>query len=707
MTEVGASVAGCMSSAVTGLPGRLGVVLFGLHVAAVGAGAQETAQRALTAVRLADSAVVHLDGHLSEGFWREIPAASGFRQQEPREGEQATEDTEVRVAYDGETLYVGVVAYDREPERVVARLLQRDRIMELGFGGGDPQFGGDDAIAILFDSFHDRRNAVLFATNPNGAEFDAMVTDEGREFNVARMIRRKNELTLWSAWSRDNEGLLRVSRAGELDGLVDLPRAGLNLEVKPYTLGGVTQERTDTEGIDTEPEIKVGLDVKYEVRPGLTLDATLNTDFAQVEVDDEQVNLTRFSLFFPEKREFFLENAGIFEFGTRGFFEPPPFLLFFSRRIGIEPDSGAVPVIGGARLTGRVGAQTVGLLDIVTSDAYGIPKENFAVVRLKRDIGGANYVGAMLTDRRSTDGSNTAGGVDASWWPAGPLNLQAFVAHTTTSGDGGEGTAYRLGVDYLTNLVTVQAQHLYIDPEATADMGFITREDVRRTNGFAGLTARPPVLGLRKIDHFLMGDLVYGTDGGLQDWGVGLGVNPEWNSGDNVIVYGQTGFDRIDEEFDIEDVIVPPGDYDRREVGMFVNSSPSRPVVLQLQGALQRQFGGTLKTVSTTATLNPDPHITFRGSFTYSDVDLPNGAFVARVGSLRISYAFSTKIFLHGLFQYNSIDNRVSANIRFNWIHRPGSDLYIVINEERGSDADWWDLDNRGAVVKLTYLVRI
>jgi len=215
------------------------------------------------------------------------------------------------------------------------------------------------------------------------------------------------------------------------------------------------------------------------------------------------------------------------------------------------------------------------------------------------------------------------------------------------------------------------------------------------------------VLGLRKIDHFLMGDLVYGTDGGLQDWGVGLGVNPEWNSGDNVIVYGQTGFDSIDEEFDIEDVIVPPGDYDRREVGMFVNSSPNRPVVLQLQGALQRQFGGTLKTVSTTATLNPDPHITFRGSFTYSDVDLPNGAFVARVGSLRISYAFSTKIFLHGLFQYNSIDNRVSANIRFNWIHRPGSDLYIVLNEERGSDADWWDLDNRGAVVKLTYLVRI
>jgi CBS domain-containing protein len=727
---------------------RLGVLLTTVHLLAASVAAQDLARPALTAVRLADTTVVRVDGHLTEPFWHDIPAASGFRQQDPREGEPATEATEVRVVYDGSTLYVGILAYDREPDRVIARMLQRDRIMELGFGGGDPQFAGDDAVAIIFDPFHDHRNAVLFATNANGAEFDAMVTDEGREFNidwravwevraqrtpggwsaefaipfrtlrfpsdgrtwgfnVARMIRHKNELTLWSAWSRDNEGLLRVSRAGHLDGLTELPRAGLNLEVKPYVLGGVTQERTDAEDIDSEPEIKAGLDVKYEVRPGLTLDATVNTDFAQVEVDDEQVNLTRFSLFFPEKREFFLENAGIFEFGTRGFFEPPPFLLFFSRRIGIEPDSGAVPVIGGARLTGRVGAQTIGLLDIVTDDAYGIPKENFAAVRLKRDIGGANYVGAMLTDRRSADASNTTGGVDASWWPVGPLNLQAFVARTATSGDGGEGTAYRLGVDYLTNLVTVQAQHLYIDPEATADMGFITREDIRRTNGYTGLTARPPVLGLRKIDHFLMGDLVHRTDGELQDWGVGLGINPEWNSGDNVIVYGQTGFDRIDEEFDIEDVIVLPSDYDRREVGMFVNSSPNRPVVLQLSGSLQEQYGGTFHSLSASAAVNPNPHVTFRGSFTYSDVDLPNGTFVARVGSLRISYAFSTKVFLNGLFQYNSLDNRISANIRFNWIHRPGSDLYIVINEERGSDAGIWDLDNRGAVVKVTYLLRI
>ncbi len=702
----------------------------------------------VAATRLDDTLTIRVDGLLNESAWSQAPVATGFRQREPLEGEAATEATEVRVVYDGTTLYVGVLARDSEPDRIISRILQRDRVIELGFGGGEPQFAGDDGIALLFDAFHDHRNAVIFATNPNGAEFDAMLTDEGREFNVDwravwevqarvtsdgwsaefaipfrtlrypadggtwgfnvyRVIRRKNEEVLWSAWSRANEGFTRVSRTGHLEGLTNLPRAGMNLELKPYVLGGGTQERTDLDDIDTEPKLAAGLDAKYEVRPGLLLDVTLNTDFAQVEVDDEQVNLTRFSLFFPEKRDFFLENAGIFEFGTRGFFEPPPFLLFFSRRIGIDPDSGEVPVIGGARLTGRVGAQTVGFLDIVTNEAYGLPRENFAVARIKRDIGASNYVGAMLTDRRSNETWNTTAGVDGSWWPTGPLNLQAFVATTATSGDGGDGNAYRLGLDYQTDLLGVQGQHLYVDPEATADMGFITREDIRRTRGFARLTARPTFLGLRKVDHFVNGDFITRTDGVLQDWQGGLGFNPEWNTGDNFILFGQVGFTRIDEEFDLEDVIVPAGDYDTRELALWVNTSANRPLVLGFRAQTQDVYNGRINALSGELSLNPNPHLSLRLSYLNNDVDLPNGAFVARIGSLRISYAFSTRVFLHTLFQYNSLDNRISANIRFNWIHRPGSDLYIVINEERGSDGSLWNLENRGAVVKITYLARI
>ena len=326
-----------------------------------------------------EASALRVDGLLDEPAWRDAPMASGFRQQEPFEGEPATEITEVRVLFDDATLYVGVLARDRSPDEVIARILQRDKLMEVGFQAM-PGFTSDDAVVIVLDPFHDHRNAVVFGTNPNGAEFDALITDEGREFNVDwrgvwevgarrtpegwsaefaipfrslrfpevsdepwgfnvyRIIRRKNEEVLWSSWSRSNEGFTRVSRAGHIHGLTDLPRAGLNVELKPYVLGRAAGELDSFDRLDTDAEIEIGLDAKYEVRPGLVLDATLNTDFAQVEVDDQQVNLTRFSLFFPEKRDFFLENAGIFEMGQRGMFgQPPPFLMFFSRRIGIQP----------------------------------------------------------------------------------------------------------------------------------------------------------------------------------------------------------------------------------------------------------------------------------------------------------------------------------------------------------------------------------
>jgi hypothetical protein len=319
----------------------------------------------------------------------------GFRQRDPREGEPATEATEVRVVYDEDALCVGILARDREPEKVIARILERDRVMEQGLDNA-ARFAGDDVVAFTLDPFHDHRNAFFFATNPNGAEFDALVTDEsptlnvdwrtvwrvaarrtadgwsaefaipfrslrypatdGEQvwgFDVERIVRRRNEDTLWSAWSRAEGGLSRVSRAGHLVGLTGLPRRRFNVEVKPFGLGGAT--RTGTEGGATvsEAEWRLGADLKWEVKPGLVLDATAQPDFSQVEADDQVVNLTRFELFFPEKRDFFLENAGIFDFGTRGSFETPPFLMFFSRRIGILGDD-EVPVLGGLRLLARL-----------------------------------------------------------------------------------------------------------------------------------------------------------------------------------------------------------------------------------------------------------------------------------------------------------------------------------------------------------------
>jgi hypothetical protein len=705
------------------------------------------------AVRLADGpseAAIRIDGLLDEEVWVNAPASSGFKQREPQEGQDPSETTEVRVVYDDETLYIGVLARDREPDQIIARILQRDRLMAVNFRG-QTEFAGDDAIAILLDPFHDHKNAVVFATNPNGAEFEALITDEGREFNVDwravwevkaarhadgwsaefaipfrtlrypsngdgepwgfnvyRIIRRKNEEVLWRSWSRDNEGFVRVSRAGHLDDLQGLPRSNFNVEMKPFLLGGGTHEDLVPSGTSIETTVDAGVDLKYEVRPGLLLDLTVNTDFAQVEVDDQQVNLTRFNLFFPEKRDFFLENSGIFEFGVRGrFFEPPPFLLFFSRRVGIS-DDGEVPVMGGARVTGRVGQQTVGFLNVVTDRAHGDPRANFAVARVKRDVGENNYIGAMVTDKRQGEEANTTGGIDWSFWPNGQLNLQGFFARMQTSGDGGDDNAYRFAADYVSDFWNISAAHLFIGEEANTEMGFRTRTNIRRSNYNIRMVPRPDVLGLRRLILFSSGDYVTRPDGLLQDYRFSGGFSPTWNSGDNFFVSFARGFTRLDEEFELtDDVLVPIGDYDTWEISSRGNTSTSRPLMLATDVSYQRFFDGRLLRLGGDITASFGSHLAITTGYTRNSVDIPWGKFDADIARLRMTLAASTKFIANALLQYNSLDRDVSANIRLNFIHRPGSDFFLVFTEERGSESSVWDFGNRGVVAKITYLTRI
>jgi hypothetical protein len=351
---------------------------------------------ALRAHRIGAEDVVRLDGALDEPVWQRADSAAGFRQREPLEGATASEPTSVRVLYDDAYLYIGVWAYDSEPGRIVARQLERD--VPLGLTRFGPA-GSDDAIELILDTYHDRRNAYYFATNPNGVQVDGLITDESEApdinwdavwdvrarrtsegwtaefaiplrsirfasaagsqtwgFNVQRVVVRKNEQALWTSWSRDNEGLNRISRAGELTGL-DALTSRTSAYIKPYVLTETGQDYLARPNgtIDVDP--KIGADAKIGLASGLNLDLTVNTDFAQVEADDEQIDLTRFNLFFPEKREFFLENAGIFEFGAPQFFGPPHLLLFFSRRIGLAgAEFGALPVpmLAGARLSGSM-----------------------------------------------------------------------------------------------------------------------------------------------------------------------------------------------------------------------------------------------------------------------------------------------------------------------------------------------------------------
>jgi Domain of unknown function (DUF5916) len=715
------------------------------------AAAAQPAEPSVRAMKLPPGAVLRVDGRLDENVWSLASPASGLRQREPQEGAPGTEGTEVRVLYDESTLYVGVLARDREPKRVVARIRQRDTLLEPSGFEGSYEFAGDDAVAILLDPFRDRRNAVVFATNANGAEFDALITDEsgamnadwrtvwtvraqrvsegwsaeiaipfrslrypsrppdeGWGFNVWRVVRRKNEETLWTAWSRTGGGFNRVSQAGRLEGLAALPRPGLNLEMKPYGLAGFSQEAGTGDTLDTRRQTDLGLDAKWEVKPGLVLDATVHPDFAQVESDDEQVNLTRFELFFPEKRDFFLENAGIFDFGWRGFDETPPFLMFFSRRIGIAKDEESpIPLRGGLRLSGRAGRQTVGFLDVLTGEGAGQPAANYGVLRVKRDLGTSNYVGAMVADRRDEQSGNTAGGLDASFWPASTINLQGFYSRTWTSGPGGEGAAWRVGAEYDADRVGLEAQHLVVGPEADPQMGFVTRRDIRRTDVSARYTVRPAAFGLRKIDLFMEGQHIVRTTGEKQDVGAGPVMNMEWNSGDSIGAFYFQGSTRLDEAFDLDDrVTVPPGDYSVRHLSFSARSASSRPFVATATADVEDVYGGRIASVGGTVRAAPGSHLTLGLGFTRNRVDLPGGAFTADIGSLRATYAFSTRLFVSAFIQANRLDRRLLANFRLDFIHRPGSDLFVVFNEERGDGASLQHVARRGGAVKLTWLKR-
>jgi hypothetical protein len=711
------------------------------------AAASQAAERSLAAVRTSEAVV--LDGRLEEPAWRLAGAAGGFRQREPNEGAPASEATEVRVLYDDRSLYVGIQAFDREPEKVIARILQRDRVIEASFDD-HATWAGDDGVAIVLDPFHDHRNAFLFATNANGAEFDALVADESAAynadwrgvfrvaahrtadgwtaefeipfrtlrypesdgsrpwgFNVERMIRRRAEQSLWSGWSRSEGGLHRISRAGHLTGLSGLPRSHLNLEAKPYALAGVNRERQDDGGTPRETQASVGFDAKWEVRPGVVLDTTVHPDFAQVESDDQVVNLTRFDLYRPEKREFFLENAGVFHFGVRGGFEPPPFLMFFSRQIGIVEDEGELPVLGGVRLSGRAGKQTIGFLSILQGEGFGLPRTNFGVLRVKRDVGGTGYVGAMLTDRRTRAASETDGGVDFSLWPTARLNVTGFAALTSKAGARDADEAYRLGADYRSNRFSLQVQHLLVGPDAETGMGFVTRTDVRRSDFFAEYTLRPGAHGLRRLNFFGGGLWATRVSGEHQDGTGFAGASLEAESGDHAIFFTEHGFTQLDEAFDLADrVPVPVGRYGVHRSSLFLTSSPSRPVGLGLVASGGREWDGRVRSIEAHLRLAGGSHLDAGPTWTVSQVDLPGGSFTANVVGLRMGWAFSTRLVARAYVQYNSLDDKWITNVRVSFTHRPGSDVYIVFNDDQGEEGAPGRLVSRGLAVKGTWLVR-
>jgi hypothetical protein len=682
---------------------------------------------------------------LADQAWSTVLPVRHFWQTQPDDGAPASQPTEVRIGYTEAALYIGVVAYDNDPDAIVVNDSRRDSYL-----------GNMDAFLILIDGLLDRQNGYVFGTNPAGMEYDGQVTREGggsmigfggdnlnlnwdgswsvesavgdygwsAEFeipfrtlryrpgsaawgiNFQRNIRRNNEVTFWAPLDR-NHSLSRVSDAGTLTG-VEVPTQ-TNLKVTPYVLGDV-RRGGDLTGSVTETE--AGVDIKYSITPSLTLDLTVNTDFAQVEADDQQLNLDRFNLFFPEKRPFFLENAGLFTVGDAREVD-----LFFSRQIGIGEDGDPIPIAGGARLSGKVGGSTnVGLLFLETDGLDQIaPANRYRVARVSHELPNRSSVGALFVGRNG-DGSfetpahqdhNRTYGIDGQWGIGENLLINGWAAKTETPGYDERDDAFGVRADFNSEQWTYNLSYTEVGADFNPEVGFLARSDYRKVNGFLLRRIRPDGLGsileLRPHASYT----AYWDFDGFQETGI-LHIDNHWvfKSGTMLVTGVNVTRSGIKEEFDIvDDVWVQPGTYDHTEAQLGLFSDGSRPFSFGIMAVAGGRFGGKRLSVSPSITYRAGDKFLAQLSANYNTFDLPveNGDFTANLGSLRLSYSFSPKIQLQTLIQYNSTSEKLGANVRFSWLRSGNSGLYVVYNllDERAEDGF---PSGRELLVKYSYI---
>ena len=666
-----------------------------------------------------------LDGRLDEEIYGVTPAISDFVQQEPDEFAPATEKTEAWVMFDEDNIYVSARCYETRPDRRVANEMRRDT----------SQLRQNDTFAVLFDTFHDRRNGYLFYANPIGGLADSQITDEGPPnvdwntvwsvktgrfdggwtiemaipfkslryspgrdqtwgVNLRRVVRWKNEWSYLAQVPRaltTFRGILKVSSAATLVGL-QAPSGSRNIELKPYVLGGVTTDNTVTPQASNDITARAGGDIKYGLTQNLTADLTINTDFAQVEVDEQQVNLTRFNLFFPEKRDFFLENLGIFAFAGRasaglaaGSGDTP--YLFFSRRIGFDAGR-ETPLRAGGRITGKAGGFTLGALNVQTgdNDATRVEGANFTVLRAKRDILNRSSIGAMLTHRSATPGrtgSNDGYGLDASFGLYQNVRIDGYAARTRTTGRASDDLSYRGFFDYNADRYGVQLERLVVEPNFLPEIGFLRRTDMRRNFALARFSPRPG--GVPHLRRFtFQGSLNYLTNNENRlDTREQTGFwQTEFTNSDLASVRFIDSFERLVRPFDVyPGRRIAPGLYDFQTWQFSYTGGQQRKISGEVVYEVGSFYDGDRQSIAlNTARIQVTPQVSLEPSLSLNFVDLAPEGFTATVLRTRATYTVTPRMFVSGIVQYNSTNASVGSNLRLRWEYAPGSELLRCVH---------------------------
>ena len=687
---------------------------------------------------------LQIDGQLTEELYETVRPISDFRQNEPINGAPATERTEIWISFDSDNLYVSVRAYESEPERVVANEMQRDSF----------NIFQNANVGVMFDTFNDRRSAIVFQFNPIGGRMDGQVAGTGGYngdwnpvwelavgefdggwtgeasipfksisygpgdvwgFNARRINMWKNEVSYLTDLpaGRGNQGITQPSFGAPLVG-IEAPPNSRTVDIKPYAIADVTTNVPAN--LRNDPSADAGLDARVSLTPNLNADFTVNTDFAQVEADEQQVNLTRFSLFFPEKREFFLENEGLFSFGGAGGFggfnNTPT--LFYSRRIGLEAGQ-AVPIRAGGRLTGRVGDYAVGLINIHMGDddELGVPGTNFTVARVRRDILRRSSIGAIATVRSDTVdrlGAAATYGVDGAFSFNDVLEIDTYWATVDNPGISDDNNSYRARVQYDDDLYDVSADHIWVGKNFVPEVGFVRRTDMRRTRLSGSYSPRPAsIAAIRQFQFGVAAMHVENGEGTVEDRRVRGEAQIQFESGDSFQAEYADDYELLPFTFEVSDgVVVPAGPYEGGDFQLAYQLGQQRRVSGSFGFQRSAFYDGTSTEFGYTGgRVEVHPQLSVEPGLQFNIVETPFGDFTTELVSARVTYTVTPLLFISSLQQYNSTNASLSTNVRMRWEYQPGSELFVVYNDGRTTEGDRFaQLQNWSFVVKINRLFR-